>query len=117
MYIVWIQIINSTTMTRRINVVLPETTIRTIDRMAKPGERSRFIHRAVEHYISTQSTEAVQKRLEAALLRDEDIDRETMADWSAVDHDTWQQLNAAESQRKPATRSGAKSTSRRSTRR
>ena len=100
-------------MTRRINIVLPDTTIRTIDRMAKPGERSRFINRAVEHYISTQSAEAVQKRLEAALIRDADIDREVNADWAVADNETWHQLDNAESPRKPVTRSAAKSTSRR----
>ena len=31
-------------MSKRINIILPETTIRTVDRMAKPGQRSRFIY-------------------------------------------------------------------------
>jgi len=30
-------------MNKRINIVLPETTIRIINRLAKPGHRSRFI--------------------------------------------------------------------------
>jgi hypothetical protein len=85
--------------------------------MAKSGERSRFIQRAVEHYISTQSAEAVQKRLEAALIRDADIDGKVSADWAVVDNETWQQLDDAETPRKPATRDAVKSTSRRSIRR
>ncbi|HYL78169.1 MAG TPA: hypothetical protein VEU96_28395 [Bryobacteraceae bacterium] len=32
------------TLTKRINIVLPATTIRTIDRMVRPGQRSRFIN-------------------------------------------------------------------------
>jgi metal-responsive CopG/Arc/MetJ family transcriptional regulator len=104
-------------MNRRINIMLPETTIGRIDRMAKSGERSRFIQRAVEHYISTQSAEAVQKRLEAALIRDADIDGKVSADWAVVDNETWQQLDDAETPRKPATRDAVKSTSRRSIRR
>jgi metal-responsive CopG/Arc/MetJ family transcriptional regulator len=44
---------------KRINIVLPEATIRTIDRMAMPGERSRFIDQAVRHYVANQSAEAL----------------------------------------------------------
>jgi CopG family transcriptional regulator/antitoxin EndoAI len=102
-------------MSKRINIVLPETTIRTIDRLAKPGHRSRFIHEAVEHYVANRSVEALRAQLEHAAVRDRDMDREVAADWLAVDQQTWQQIE--EPPRKPATRGEAKSTSRRSTRR
>src|SRR5882757_8278028 len=104
-------------MTKRINVILPEATIRTIDRIAKPGERSLFIKRAVEHYVATQSAEAVRKRLEVTAIRDRDLDREIANDWFAVDLESWQQLDKIGSPRKPATQSVEKSTSRRSIRR
>ncbi len=104
-------------MTKRINVVLPETTIRAIDRVAKPGERSQFINRAVEHYIATQSAEAIRKRLEITAIRDRDLDREIALDWTAVDKEEWRQLDRTESSRKPVIQSAEKSTSRRSTRR
>lgn len=99
-------------MTRRINIVLPETTIRTIDRMAKPGQRSRFINEAVGHYVANRSAEALRDRLERAAVRDRDLDREVAEDWSAVDQQAWQQLE--EPRRKPTTRGGEKSISRRS---
>ena len=35
-------------MSRRLNIVLPEITVKTIDRLVKPGERSRF-DKAVLH--------------------------------------------------------------------
>ena len=47
-------------MAQRINIILPEATVRTIDRMARPGQRSRFIDRAVQHYVTTASAEALQ---------------------------------------------------------
>jgi CopG family transcriptional regulator/antitoxin EndoAI len=103
-------------MTKRINVILPETTVRTIDRIAKPGQRSRFINRAVEHYVATQSVEAVRKRLEIAAIRDRDLDREIAQDWFAVDQEAWRQLENPKSSRNPATQNVEKSTSRRSTR-
>lgn len=95
-------------MTKRLNIVLPETTIRTIDRIVKPGERSRFINQAVQHYVANRSLEVLRTRLESATLRDQDIDREVAADWLALDQQQWQDP-------KPATPSAAKSSSRRST--
>jgi hypothetical protein len=104
-------------MTKRINIVLPEATIQTIDRMAKPGQRSRFINHAVQHFVAYQSTEALRARLEQTAARDEDLDREVVADWLAVDQHAWRQLDNAEATLKGTTRGAAKSTSRRSTRR
>ena len=104
-------------MSKRINIVLPQATIQTIDRITKPGERSRFINQAVRHYVANRSVEALRAQLEHAAVRDRDLDREIAADWFAVDQETWQQIEEAKHQRKPATRSGEKYTSRRSIRR
>jgi metal-responsive CopG/Arc/MetJ family transcriptional regulator len=38
----------SSTGHRRLNITLPEETVRLIDRVAKKGERSRFIAEAIE---------------------------------------------------------------------
>jgi len=99
-------------MSKRINIVLPETTIQTIDRIAKPRERSRFINEAVQHFVRHQSVEALRSRLEQAAVRDRDLDREVAADWFAVDQQAWQRLE--EPKRKPITRGAGRSTSRRS---
>ena len=103
-------------MSKRINIVLPETTVQTIDRMAKPGQRSRFINQAVEHFVANRSTDALRAQLERAAVRDQDLDREVADDWFAVDQESWQRLDKPEPPQKPATRGGGKSTSRRSTR-
>jgi CopG family transcriptional regulator / antitoxin EndoAI len=104
-------------MNKRVNIVLPERTLRTIDRMVKPGGRSRFINQAVEHFVAHRSAEALRTQLERAAIRDRDLDREVAADWSAVDKEAWQKLDIAEPERKLVGRDGAKSTSRRLTRR
>jgi len=104
-------------MAKRINVVLPEATIKTIDRLARPGQRSRFIDRAVQNYVSTASPEALQERLKQAALRDRDLDPEIAGDWSAVDQEQWQRLDHQEQLRMRAGRKGARSISGRSTRR
>ena len=80
-------------MNQRINIVLPETMVQTIDRIAPPGERSRFIEQAVRHFISHKSSEAVRARLEQTAVRDRDLDREIAGDWLAADIKSWQQLD------------------------
>ena len=43
--------------------------------------------------ITIQVVEALRAQLERAEVRDKDLDREVAADWSAVDHETWQLLD------------------------
>jgi hypothetical protein len=92
----WIKIISPNPMAKRINVILPEATVRTIDRLSRPGQRSRFIDRAVQHYVTTASPEALQERLKQAALRDHDLDLEIAGDWLAVDREEWQKLESQE---------------------
>lgn len=79
-------------MNKRINIILRDTTIRTIDRMAEPGQRSRFIKQAVERYVANRSVEALQVQLERTAFRDRDLDREIAGDWFAVDQEAWQRF-------------------------
>ena len=102
-------------MAKRINVILPDATIRTIARLAKPGERSRLIDRAVQHYATTRSAEAVREQLKQSCLRDRDLDLEIADDWLAVDHESWQHIDDKQKRKAPG-RAAAKSTSPRSTR-
>ena len=92
-------------MAKRINVILPEATVQTIDRLSRPGQRSRFIERAVRYYVTTASPEALQERLKQAALRDHDLDLEIASDWFAVDQEQRQKL---ENQEKPQVKAGRK---------
>jgi hypothetical protein len=103
-------------MNKRINIVLPEATIRAMARIAGPGERSRFIDQAVRHFVAHSSGEAIRMQLEKAAQRDRDLDREIVSDWQAVDNDAWQRPDIRKPKDRPA-RSVAKSTSRTLTRR
>ena len=109
-YIMW-------KMAIRINVILPEATIQTIDRLSRPGERSRFIDRAVQYYVKTASAEALQERIKQAALRDHDLDLEISGDWFALDQEQWRKLEKQEKQHIATGPKEVKSTSRRSTRR
>jgi hypothetical protein len=104
-------------MATRINVILPEDTLRAIDRVTRPGQRSRFIERAVRHYFATASPQALRERLKQAAIRDRDFDLEITQDWFPADQEQWQRLEAREKRATPVSRGEAKSISRRSTRR
>src|SRR5450755_732532 len=100
-------------MVKRINVILQEATVRTIDRLSRPGQRSRFIERAVHHYVATASPQALEERLRRAALRDHDLDLEIASDWFASDRELWHKLESQEHRNVPSGREEAKSTSRR----
>jgi hypothetical protein len=85
-------------MNKRINIVLSETTIRAIARIAEPGEDSRFIDRAVR--------KAIRMQLEKAVARDRDLDGEIRNDWQAVDNDAWQGPDIRNPRGRPARGSG-----------
>src|SRR6266849_6804853 len=98
-------------MAKRINVVLQDETVRAVNRAAKPGERSRFINRAVQYYAATHSPAALRERLKQAALRDRDLAEEIARDWRAVDREAWQTLSRGERRVKRSTRGAEKSTS------
>ena len=69
----------------RLNVVLPEQTVRLIDRAVPKGQRSRFIDLAVRSYVEEKSRARLRKLLEegAQVRSERDL---TLADeWFALD--------------------------------
>ena len=55
-------------MSKRINIMLPDTTIQVLNRVAPKGDRSRFISQAVLHYVQTQSAANLRERLKQGAL-------------------------------------------------
>ena len=62
-----IDLIADNTMSKRINIILPNTTVAILDRVATKGTRSRFIDRAVRHYVETRGRESLREQLKAVL--------------------------------------------------
>src|ERR1039458_9490344 len=54
-----------TTMSKRINIILPDKTVAVLDRVASRGTRSRFIDRAVRHYVETEGMASLREQLKA----------------------------------------------------
>ena len=62
-------------MAKRINITLPDKTVNVLDRVAKKGDRSRFIDRAVLHYIETAGRQNLREQLKAM-----EVEREQLRD-------------------------------------
>jgi hypothetical protein len=50
-------------MSKRLNIVLPDAAVTILDRVAPKGNRSRFITQAVLHYVQTLSAANLRERL------------------------------------------------------
>ena len=62
-------------MHRRVNITLPEETIRLLDRAAPKGNRSRLIAAAVRHYVGARSRALLRRRLRDGAIRRAERDR------------------------------------------
>ena len=61
-------------MSKRINVILPEATVKVLDRVTAKGNRSRFISRAVLHYVHSRGKQSLREQLMAGYHdRGEDV--------------------------------------------
>jgi CopG family transcriptional regulator/antitoxin EndoAI len=103
-------------MNKRVNIMLPETTLKVLDRVAGKGDRSRFISEAVLYYVHSRSASNLRGRLKQGALANATLNLEIAEEWFPVEQEAWQKLDKEERIRKTS-RGGAKSTSRRSTRR
>ncbi len=76
-------------MHRRLNITLPEETIRLLDRVAKKGDRSRVIAEAVERYVAEVGRSHLRKRIKEGALRRAGRDIEIAEDWFSLEEEAW----------------------------
>lgn len=79
-------------MRQRINVTLPEKTLRLIDRVAKHGDRSRLIDKAVNRYIQEMGRANLRKQLAEEAVQWADYDRRLAEEWFPLEEEAWQSL-------------------------
>ena len=77
-------------MHRRINVTLPEATVKLIDRVAKKGDRSRFINQAVRDYVEDVGRDNLKRRLKEGSIARSQRDAAIASVWFALDEQAWQ---------------------------
>ena len=71
-------------MNRRLNITLPEQTIRMLDRAAPKGERSRLIDEAVRRFIHEQGGSNLRKQVELGATARSERDRQIAEEWFAL---------------------------------
>ncbi len=76
-------------MHRRINITLPDETVRLIDRVAAKGHRSNFIAEAVRHYIAHTGRARLKKQLKEGAVRRARRDRALARDWFPLEEEAW----------------------------
>ena len=89
-------------MSKRINVILPDKTVALLDRVGSKGARSRFIDRAVRHYVETQGRENLRERLKAGYQANAERDLAMAAEWFPLEEEAWRKFEASRKSKKPA---------------
>lgn len=69
------------TVYRRINITLPEETIRLIDRVAKKGDRSFLISKAVQRCVAAAGKTRLRRLLKEGAIRQADRDLKLAQEW------------------------------------
>lgn len=87
-------------MNKRINVILPSTTIAVLDRVVKRGNRSALIDRAVQFYVKAQSSRNLRDRLKEEALANSQRDLEMAAEWFPLEEEAWQAVPAKKRRKK-----------------
>ena len=82
-------------MSKRINIILPDKTVAVLDRVASRGTRSRFIDRAVRHYVETQGMASLREQLKAGYLANAERDLAMAAEWFPLEEEAWRTFEAS----------------------
>jgi CopG family transcriptional regulator/antitoxin EndoAI len=82
-------------MSKRINIVLSDKTVEILDRVAAKGARSRFIDRAVRHFIETQGRRTLRRQLKAGYRANAERDLTIAAEWFPLEEEAWRASEAA----------------------
>ena len=77
-------------MHRRLNITLPEETVRLIDRIAKSGNRSRLIDQALRAFLSGKQRASLRKQLEEGARRRAKRDLALSEEWVPLEEEAWQ---------------------------
>jgi CopG family transcriptional regulator/antitoxin EndoAI len=78
-------------MSVRINVILPEETVRVLDHVAPRGNRSRVISDAVMHYVSSRGRSNLAEQLKAGALANARRDMAIAGEWFPLEEEACQQ--------------------------
>ena len=76
---------------RRLNITLPDETLKMLDQFAPKGDRSSFIDEAIQNYIAQIQKQRLRDQLKEGAIRHAERDLSLADDWFAVEQESWQQ--------------------------
>lgn len=77
-------------MSKRINVMLPDETLAVLDRVTARGSRSRFVSRAVLHYVKSHAKLNLRERLKAGYQANAQESLKIALEWFPLEEEAWQ---------------------------
>jgi CopG family transcriptional regulator / antitoxin EndoAI len=76
-------------MYKRINITLPESTVRLMERVAGKGDRSRLVDEALKQYLRGVTRKSLKKRIKEGSVRRFERDRALAEEWFLIDEEVW----------------------------
>ena len=77
-------------MQQRLNISLPQETIKLIDRSSKQGDRGRFIDHAVRFFVKEQRRADLRAVLKEGAVKRAKRDLGIAEDWFLIEEQSWQ---------------------------
>jgi CopG family transcriptional regulator/antitoxin EndoAI len=76
-------------MSKRINIILPDATVKVLDRVAPKGDRSRFISQAVLHYVQAAGKQSLRDQLKAGYRANAEENLKIALEWFPLEEEAW----------------------------
>jgi CopG family transcriptional regulator / antitoxin EndoAI len=80
-------------MNKRLNITLPEQTVRLMDRVAGKGRRSSLIDRAVRRYVKDETRANLRKHLAESYRANASFDLQLAEEWFPMEQEAWEHHN------------------------
>ena len=77
-------------MSKRINVILPDETLAVLNRVTNRGDRSRFVSRAVLHYVKNRAKQNLREQLKAGYQANAQENLQIALEWFPLEEEAWQ---------------------------
>ena len=76
-------------MYKRINITLPESSVRLMESVAGKGDRSRLVDEALKQYLRRAPRKSLKKKINEGSVRRFERDRALAEEWFLLDDEVW----------------------------
>ena len=74
---------------KRVNITLPDDTLRLLDRLTGKGERSGFLDQAVRFYVGQKGSDNLKKQLRQGAIARAARDLDLAGEWFPIEDEAW----------------------------